>query len=111
MNTRAATAAHLRAEAACLDAEAAVGHARAARLWTIRQAGMARTLERRALGRAEDSMRLKLRAAELEARHELHRAVMDMDAFGPREVLAALATSRTNWLDAPSTKAERNSRS
>ncbi len=89
MNVRAATAAYLRAEAACLDAEAAVGHARAARLWTVHQTGMARAVERRAIGRAEDSMRLKLRAAELEARHELHRAVLNMGAFDPREVPGA----------------------
>jgi len=89
MSARPVTAACLRAEAACLDAEAAVGHARAARLWTVRQTVMARAVERRAIGRAEDSMHLKLHAAELEARHELHRAVLNMGAFGPREVASA----------------------
>jgi len=93
VSARPTIAASLRAEAAWMDAEAAVGHARAARLWTVRQAAMARVVERRAIGCAEDSMRLKLRAAELEARFDLRRTAMETGAVSPRRVTGAQASS------------------
>ncbi len=80
MKRLAEDAARLRTEASYLDAAADRDRTAASRLWTCRRPDAARAAERRAEGRDEDAMALKLRAAELEAILACRSALLGLGA-------------------------------